>query len=179
MRRLGSMVPAALVLPLALLVPGCTENTAPGNDREAALSPPEAPAEVLDAPAATAGVATDMLMPQTMTDADLRNAPDVGERCLFRFTRVGLPVFVYGSAGVVKLNGKLVRLPETSTGGPGTNAGGPGTDVRRYAAGPVSVMVRPLEGAEPNDVPVVGELVLHLADASHELGYHGYLKCDS
>lgn len=159
------------VLALALLVSACTENTAPGNDREAALSPPEPPADVADAAAAAEGVATGLLVPQTMTDADMRNAPDVGNRCLFRFTRVGLPVFIYGSAGVVKLNGKLVALP-------GAGGDGPGADVRRYAADPVAVTVRPLDGAARDDGPVVAELVLQLAGASHELGYHGYTECD-
>lgn len=156
---------------LALLVGACTENTAPGNDREAALSPPEPPADIADAPTATEGVATDLLIPQAMTNADVRNAPEVGERCVFRFTRVGLPIFLYGSAGVVKLNGKLVSLPTA-------DESGPRADVRRYAAGPVAVTVRPLDGPVSNGGPFAAELVLQLEDASHELGYHGYAECD-
>lgn len=161
----------ALPLALTLLVAGCTENTAPGNDREAELAPPEPPAEVVDVGTATEGVATDMLIPQTLTDADLRNAPAVGEPCLFRFTRVGLPVFLYGSVGVMKLNGKLVELPAT-----GLN--GARADGRRYAADPVTVTVRPLDGVAPDAGElVVAELVLRRAGASHELGYHGFAEC--
>lgn len=162
---------AAPAFALALLAATCTENTAPGNDREAALSRPEPPSDIAEAPTATEGVATDLLIPQTMTDADVRNAPDVGEPCVFRFTRVGLPVFVYGSAGVVKLNGKLVALPAA-------RERGPHTDARRYAADPVAVTVRPLEGTASDGGRVAAELVLRLDDAAHELGYHGYAECD-
>lgn len=152
------------LLVLGLVAAACTENTAPGNDREAELSPPEAPAEVAGVGAAIEGVGTELLVPQTMTDADLRNVRDMEYRCVFRFTRVGLPVFAYGSTGVVKLNDKLVPIPATADG--------------RYAAEGVTVTVRPLTRDAGGGEPFVGELVLRLPNAPHERGYHGFSECN-
>lgn len=156
-RVLGSLV-------LALLVAGCPENSAPGNDREAELAPPEPPAEVSSVGSAIGGVATGLLIPQTMTEADLANLPDVEVRCQFRFTTVGLPIVAYGSAAVLKLNGKLVPLPATGDG--------------RYAADGVTVTVRPLEEETVDGEPFATEFVLRLPEASDELGYHGYSTCE-
>lgn len=109
MKRAGNPAKPVLVLiVLGLLLTGCTENTAPGNDRKAELDPPAIPAEVVSAGAALEGVDTSLLVPEIMTDADMTSLPDPGSRCLFRMTRVDHPVVVYGSMAVVKLNGKLV-----------------------------------------------------------------------
>lgn len=152
-----------LTLALAVVLSGCVENEAPGNDREAALDPPSTGAEVVTAGAAIQGVATELLAPQIITEADLRNLPEVGERCLFRFTRVGFPVFVYGSStGTIKLNGKLVPLPAR--------------DADLYANEGVRVTVRPLVEQEENG-QVAAELVLRLPGAPNELGYHGFSEC--
>lgn len=161
MRRPG-LAPLVVV---ALLTAACTDNSAPGNDREAQVSPPEPPAEVASVGAAIKGVDTGTLIPQAMTDGDLGNVPDLRERCLFRFTRVGLPVFIYGETGVMKLNGKLASLPGTGEG--------------EFAADGLTVTVRPLEDDPTEGEPFIAELVLHLPDKDHELGYHGFSECDS
>lgn len=159
------MRPLVRVTLLASLVAlaACVENTAPGNDREAEREPPSPPAEVASAASALSGVATALLMPEIMTDADLGTLPEVGEQCTFRMTRVGLPVFVYGSTGVIKLNQKLIPLEGLGSG--------------RYASGPVDVTVRPLEEAVEDGSQFPAELVLRLQGASNELGFHGFSEC--
>jgi hypothetical protein len=152
-----------LILASGVLLSGCVDNAAPGNDREASLDPPSTGAEVAAVGEALEGVATELLAPQIMTDADLRNLPQAGDRCLFRFTRVGHPVFVYGaSTGTIKLNGKLVPLPAR------------GSD--RYAEEGVRVTVRPLDERKATGQFGV-ELVLRLQGAPDELGYHGFSEC--
>jgi hypothetical protein len=164
MRR-GLMVAGSLPLVvLALSLGACTENTAPGNDREARLSPPEPPAEVASVEAALEG-AGGGLYPEVMTDPDLGRVADRGTRCLFRFTRVGLPVFAYGTTGVIKLNGKLVPLPHTGEG--------------QFAEGGVAVTVRSLDDDADVAEPFHAELVLWLPEKDHELGYHGFAECDT
>lgn len=161
MNRVGVLLP----LVLGLLVQACADNTAPGNDREAERSPPAPAAEVMSAGLAIQGVSTDLLMPQTMTDADLGNIPEMEDGCVFRMTRVGLPVLAYGSTGVLKLNGKLVPLPAQGAG--------------RYAADGVGVTVRPLGEEAEEGGPFAAELVLRLPDAPDELGFHGFAECDA
>ncbi|NIP83442.1 MAG: hypothetical protein GWM90_31130 [Gemmatimonadetes bacterium] len=157
----------ALLLALAALAAGCVENTAPGNDREAAAESPSPAAEVASAGEALSGVATALVLPEILTEPDLRSLPGLGDRCVFRFTRVGYPAFVFGSTtGVIKLNGRLVPLP----------AGGDGL----YAEGAVTVTVRPLSGEDggaEDGGQVPAELVLRLQDAPNELGFHGFSEC--
>lgn len=152
-----------LPLVLGLAVAGCTENTAPGNDREAHLDPPASQAEVVSAGAAIEGVATRLLFPQTMTDADLGVIPDAGNVCVFRMTRVDHPVAVYASTAVIKLNDKLVSLPTTGEG--------------RYEADGVTVTVRSLKERAGDGKPFPAEFVLRLPDAPNELGFHGFAEC--
>ena len=77
-------------------------------------------------------------------------------------TRAGFPVVAYGSSAVLKLNGRLVPLPRTGEG--------------RYAADGVEATLRPL-GARSDTAPFEAELVLRLAGAANELGFHGYAEC--
>lgn len=155
----------ALSVGLAVVVSGCIDNSAPGNDREAGLEPPAPPAELASAAAALDGVATGLLMPEIMPDADVARIPDIGDRCAFRMTRVGFPVFVYGTAGIVKLNGKLVPLDRTGDG--------------QYAAGGIRATVRPLEDADAGagGEPFPAEFVVRLPGAPNELGFHGFARC--
>ena len=118
---------------LGLVASACENNSAPGNDREAQLAPPEPPAEIVAASEAIEGVENGLLLPQPMTEADLRTIPAEASRCLFSYTGVGEPVLGYGSSSVLKLNGKLVLLPGAADG--------------RYSANGVNVTVRPV--AEP------------------------------
>jgi hypothetical protein len=88
-----------------------------GNDREAFLDPPQQAAEVATVGGALDGVSTELLYPEIVTDADLRSIPDRGDRCLFGYTRVGFPVFLFSAdTGVITLNGKFVRLPASDAG---------------------------------------------------------------
>lgn len=154
---------AVLVLGLGPLLAGCVDNTAPGNDREAGLEPPARPAETATVGEATRGVAPALLFPQTLTDVDLENVP-AGERpCRFHFTAIGLPALAYGSTAVLKVNDRLVALPQAGTG--------------RYAEGPIEVTVRPLEEPDGAGGSFEAELVLRLAGARDELGYHGFSTC--
>ena len=159
MRRGCSTVAATA----AVIVAGCTANTAPGNDREAQLDPPARPAEVMPAGAALQGIATSLVIPQTMTAADLENVPDMPGGCMFRMTGVGEPVVVYGPQAVVKLNGHLVPLPAVGSG--------------RYGAEDVTVVVRPLNEPAEREGSFAAEFVLRLPGAPHELGYHGFAEC--
>jgi hypothetical protein len=146
-----------------LLAAGCAGNTAIGNDREAELDPPVQPAPILAAGAALQGIATSLVIPQIMTDADRGNIPDMTNSCQFRMTKVGEPVVVYGSQAVVKLNGKLVPLQASGTGS--------------YAADGVTVTVRALDDDADTANAFGAEFVLRLPGAPDELGYHGFSEC--
>lgn len=160
------MMRIRVLLPLLLIAAagsGCVENTAPGNDREASLEPPPKPAETAAVGAALQNVATGAIYPQIITDADLQNVTELDDRCTFRFTRVGFPVFVYGpGTGVIKLNDKLVPLPAR------------GEDT--YAEGAVQVTIRPLEEGDTEGA-VLTEFVLRLEGAPNELGFRGFSGC--
>ena len=158
--------------PLALIgcaAAACVSNTAPGNDREARLDPPERPAELAPAEAAIAGVDISLLHPQIITEADRSTIPALQAGCVFRFTRVGYPVFLYpaGAAapGILKLNGRLVTL---------ANEGG-----RRFESGGVEVRMRAVDGDARLDEPHDAELILMLPGARNELGYRGFATCGS
>ncbi len=146
---------------------GCTDNTAPGNDREAELEPPAPAAPMASAEAALSGVAVGLLKPEIMSQADLGAIAGSETGCRFRMTRVGFPVFVYpvegNGPGVIKLNDRLVSLDPVGQA--------------RYAAGGVDAELRPLEGASPGGELFEAELVVRLAGAAHELGFHGYSEC--
>jgi hypothetical protein len=154
---------------LALTAAGCTENTAPGNDREAELEPPPTAASMAPVQSALSGVATGLLKPQIMNEADLGAIAGAEAGCRFTMTRVGFPVFVYpmegAGPGVIKLNGRLISLPAEGQG--------------RYASSGLSVEVRPLEGASPGRELFDAEFVVRLPGAEHELGFHGYSECSA
>lgn len=162
MSRVVALAAAGLVA-----LAGCTDNTAPGNDREAELEPPAQAASMASAESALSGVATGLLKPEIMNEADLGVVAGSESGCRFRMTRVGLPVFVYpmegNGPGIIKLNDRLISLPPVGQG--------------RYAAGGVDVEFRPLEGARPGGELFDAELVVRLAGAPHELGFHGYAEC--
>ena len=162
--RPGTMLERVSLVVVALVLAGCVENTAPGNDRAAELEPPAPAAEVASAASAVGNLSTHLLVLETMTEADVGNAPAVGgESCRFLYTRVGYPVVLYGStAAVVKVNGKLAPLDRVGEG--------------RYEAGGVRVTVEPLEeGADGEMFP--SEMVVWFPHAENELGFHGFSEC--
>jgi hypothetical protein len=159
-----AMRDVTLSLAMAILAAACTENTAPGNDREARLDAPSEPAKMESAREALSGVAVGLVMPEILTVPDQRPLPDPGEACRFRMTRVGFPVAVYDrSAVTVKLNGRLVSLPATGDG--------------RYADAGVEVTLQPLEARTSPSETVATEFVLRLPGAPNELGFHGVASC--
>lgn len=161
------MKPVAWSFVLIVGVVGCADNEAPGNDREAQLDPPPSPAPVMSAAEALAGVDVGVLMPQIMTQADLRVVPDAAGGCRFRMTRVDTPTFLYPSGGtgdaVVKLNGTLIRLAGTGTG--------------TYRAGGIEATLQPLQSGSLEGGQFEASWILRLPGAPNELGFHGYAEC--
>tara|TARA_R110002072_G_scaffold15856_31_gene62875 strand:- start:13400 stop:13900 length:501 start_codon:yes stop_codon:yes gene_type:complete len=151
---------AALALPLA----ACNQNTAVGNDREAQLEPAPTPAPIVGAEAALQNVATEIIKPETMTDADIAALGGVEGRCVVRLTEVAFPSLVYepGGSGAIKLNGKLISLPSTGTS--------------EFADGGLSVALRPLDDAGNAGLQGM-EMIVVPPGAQDELGYRGYVQC--
>ena len=153
-----------LALGVALPLAACNRNTAPGNDREAQLDPAPTPASIEPASAALANVATAIVKPETMTDADIRAIGGTRGRCVFRLTEVAFPSFVYeaGRRGFIKLNGKLIPVAAA------------GQD--RYTSGDLLVTTRVLDD-EGNAGLRSMELIVVPPGAKDELGYRGYVAC--
>lgn len=151
---------AALALPLA----GCNQNTAVGNDREAQVEAPPTPSPVMGASAALQNVATAIIKPETMSNADVQALGGKRGRCEVILTEVAFPSFLYepGGAGAIKLNGKLIPLPSA-----GEN---------RFADGELSVTLRLLE-EEGNAGSQGMEMIIVPPGAKDEIGYHGYVRC--
>ena len=154
----------AALIGLALASAGCNRNTALGNDREAQLDPAPAPAPIEPPQAALRNVATALIKPETMSDADIEALGGRQGRCVVKLTEVGFPSFLYqpGASGAIKLNGKLIPLPQT----------GPG----RYQAGDLLVTLRPLDD-EGNAGLQSMEMIVVPPGADDEIGYRGYVQC--
>lgn len=150
---------------LALALAGCNQNTAIGNDREAQLDPVATAAPIEPASSALANVATALVKPETMTDADVSAIGGKKGRCVFRLTEVGYPTFVYdpGNQGFIRLNGKLIPVSAA------------GAD--RYTSGDLLVTTRLLND-EGNAGLQAQELIVVPPGAEDELGYRGYVLCD-
>ena len=161
MMRAPRRITSALLL---LALAACIDDVAPGNDREAHLDPPPTPAP--RAPAASlAAIDPGMLKPHTLTAADLAQLPlDVDGACAFHYTTVGAPVVAYAadSPATLKLNGTLIDLP-------------PAGD-RVWEDAGLRVEIRPHEaGADDRRRPA--DLVVRMAAAPDELGFHGLVDC--
>lgn len=149
---------------LALGVAGCNQNTAPGNDREAELEPPASPAAIEPASVALANVATAIIKPETMTQADVKAIGGTDGRCVFRLTEVGFPSFVYeaGGEGFIKLNGKLIPLQAA------------GRD--RFTSDNLLVATRAVDETGNAGMQAM-EVIVVPPEAKDEIGYRGYVKC--
>lgn len=143
---------------------GCNENTAIGNDREAQLDPPAKASAIEPASSALQNVATAIVKPETMTDADVAAIGGKDGRCVFRLTEVGYPTFVYepGNRGFIKLNGKLIPV------------GAAGED--RYTGGDLLVATHLLD-SEGNAGLQSQEMIVVPPGGKDELGYPGYNIC--
>lgn len=155
-------------LPLALagsiLLAGCNQNTALGNDREAELYPAPEAAPIVSVEEALANVAVEIVKPETMSDADIRAIGGTADRCVFRLTEMSFPAFVYEAGGdaFIKLNGKLVPLRAS-----GEN---------RYMAGGLLIVTRLIDETG-NAGLQMQEMMMVPPDAKDELGYRGFAQC--
>ena len=151
---------AVLALPLA----ACNQNTAVGNDREARVDPAPTPAPIEGASVALANLATAIVKPETMSNADIQALGGKQGKCEVILTEVAFPSFLYapGGAGAIKLNGKLIPLPSA-----GKN---------RFADGGLTVTLNPLD-EEGNAGSRGMEMIVVPPGAKDEIGYHGYVRC--
>ena len=153
------------LLALALTVSACPENSAPGNDRESELDPPQPPAPLASVDAVVQGLEPSVLIPQAMTEGDVRSLPPELRSCVFRFTREGQPIVTYGPGGaVLKLNSELAQVSRIGDG--------------RYASAGADMTMREIDGGE-DDAGLRAEFVFRVAGAANELGYRGFSECDT
>ena len=155
---------AFLIAALALSLGACNENTAVGNDREAQIEAAPTPSPIMGAEAALRNVATAIIKPETMTDADVSALGGRDGRCAVNLTEVAFPSFLYepGASGAIKLNGKLIVLPSIG--------------VNRFEDGGLIVTLRPLDD-EGNAGLQSMEMIVVPPGAEDELGYRGYVQC--
>ncbi len=148
---------------LALPLAACNSNTAPGNDREAQLDPPATAAPNESAASALANLSPGLMLPETMTDADL-SALGAENSCQFRLTEVAFPSFVYdgNGRGAIKINGKLIPV----------TASGPDS----YASGELRIQIRVLDDEGTAGLQMQ-ELIVAAPRAKDELGFWGYTTC--
>jgi hypothetical protein len=153
-----------LLASLSAVLAGCNQNTAIGNDREAHLDPPAKASSIEPAASALQGVATALVKPETMTDADIAAIGGDQGRCVFRLTEVGFPTFVYepNGSGFIKLNGKLIPVEPD------------GAD--RFTSGGLLVTTQMLDD-EGNAGLQAQQLIVVPPGAEDELGYRGYVIC--
>lgn len=154
----------AILLIGALSMTACNENTALGNDRAAQLQPAPTPAPVVPAKAALANVAPAIIKPETMSLADIEALGGRAGRCAMTLTEVAFPSFLFepGVTGAIKLNGKLIPLPEVRKG--------------LYQSGGLTVSISLLD-EESNAGSQGMQMIVVPPGADDELGYHGYVQC--
>lgn len=153
---------AILLLAVAPLA-ACNTNTAIGNDREAQLDPPATAAPVENAASALANLSPGLMLPETMSDADLA-ALGAEKTCQFRLTEVAFPSFVYDTSGrgAIKINGKLIPVTASGTG--------------RYANGELRIRTRLLD--DEGDAGLeMQELIIAGPRMKDEFGFWGYTTC--
>ena len=153
------LILSAFALPLA----ACNTNTAPGNDREADRDPPATAAPIEAAAGALANVSPELMLPETMNEADLA-ALGAERACQFRLTEVAYPSFVYAGdgQGAIKINGKLI--PVTSDG------------PDSYSSGELRIKTRLLEDEGTAGLQMQ-EMIVVAPRAADEFGFWGYTTC--
>src|SRR3546814_10051001 len=110
------LIPSALpIVSAALALSACNQNTAAGNDREARVEPAPTPAPIMHAQEALQNVATAIIKPETMSNADVQALGGRQGRCAVVLTEVAFPSFLYlpQGSGALKPHGKLIVLPRT------------------------------------------------------------------
>lgn len=147
------------------LVAACNQNTATGNDQQERLDPAPTAAPIAGAAEALSGIAPGVVQPEIMSEADIAALGGLEGACVIRLTAVAFPSFIYdrgGSGGAVKLNQKLIPLPETEEG--------------TFADSGLEIVVRPVE-EEFEDGRREAEMIIMLPGAKDELGFRGYEQC--
>src|SRR3546814_3462208 len=90
------LIPSALpIVSAALALSACNQNTAAGNDREARVEPAPTPAPIMHAQEALQNVATAIIKPETMSNADVQALGGRQGRCAVVLTEVAFPSFLY------------------------------------------------------------------------------------
>lgn len=99
-----------------------------------------------------------------MSDADVQALGGKSGRCAIKLTEVGFPSFLYrqDGPGAIKLNGKLIVLPKTSSG--------------RFEADDLLVVLR-LVDEVGNAGLKAAEMIIVPPGAKEETGYRGYIQC--
>lgn len=154
----------ALALAAVAALAACNQNTELGNDREGQIEPAPTPAPIMGAAAALANVATEVIKPETMSDADIAALGGRQGRCAVKLTEVGFPSFLFepGGSGAIKLNGKLIPLPAAGE--------------RRYQDGELLVALKPVDETGNAGLKAM-EMIIVPPGAKDEIGYRGYVQC--
>jgi hypothetical protein len=154
----------AMIVVLALPLVACNQNTAIGNDRESQLEPAPTPAPIMAAAPALENIATAIIKPETMSGVDIEALGGKRGRCAVKLTEVGFPSFLYepDGPGAIKLNGKLIVLPNTGEG--------------RYEDGGLIVTLRSVDATGNAGLQAMDMIVVP-PQSSDEIGYRGYVQC--
>ena len=153
----------AILTLAALPLAACNTNTAVGNDREAQLDPPATAAPIESAASALANLSPGLMLPETMSDADLATL-GAENTCQFRLTEVAFPSFVYDNSGggAIKINGKLIPVTASASG--------------EYANGELRIRTRILD--DEGDAGLqMQELIVAGPRMKDEFGFWGYTTC--
>ena len=167
---------------LVLLLGGCAENTAPGNDRAAEDAPPSAAADLVPASKAVREAEVSAVYPETMTEKEVRKTVR-GRICRFTYTGVGDPVLAVEvpkagaqpGRGVMKLNGKLVELQGESGEGQDMLAGETvmQADGLRAAVAPDQESTEAIDNAKQRREAALRFKV----EGAEEVGFWGFYTC--
>src|SRR3546814_7615997 len=93
----------------ALALSACNQNTAAGNDREARVEPAPTPAPIMHAQEALQNVATAIIKPETMSNADVQALGGRQGRCAVVLTEVAFPSFLRSEEHTSELQ-SLMRI---------------------------------------------------------------------
>lgn len=158
------MTRAVLSLGALLLVAGC-EGGAPPTQSQ----PPQV-ADLAPAGQAVRSSHVPSIDPHTMVDAEIIRVLGAPPHCSFRYTKSGKAVlaFVPGSAGVVKVNGRLVRLRAASAAAQGGVLGAEGMRLQ--------VLPDPPDTGIPPGEKRPADLRFVLRDGL-SVGYRGFFDC--
>lgn len=157
----------ALAAAVAATAAACSDSERPDD----AAPHPKPVASIRPADEALSGADIPTVDPHTMADAEIEKVVDGDRLCLFRYTSSSKPILAFAAdgegAGVVKLNGHLVRLTAASA-----------DDRIVLAADPVRLTLSPDPGSDPPFTDLqTATLVFEIGDML-KVGYDGYYGCE-